>query len=145
MNFQMRAHQQQLQQTVAMHVSPPKLLKGKSKELSVKSSVSTRYEAQLLRKRSHREAHESSIAQVRLRQEQIYVQNAVEGKRMRKNKEQMKMLMDEFEKNYKWTYEHSVRIGELIGMTFHQVSKWNWDQRKKRGIPTERIKKPANA
>jgi len=141
----MRAHQQQLQQKVAMHVSPPKLLKGKSKELSVKSSVSTRNEAQLLRKRSHREAHESSIAQVRLRQEQIYVQNAIEGKRMRKNKEQMKMLMDEFEKNYKWTYEHSVRIGELIGMTFHQVSKWNWDQRKKRGIPTERIKKPANA
>lgn len=100
-----------------MQVSPPKLLKGKSKELSIKSSI--RNEAQLLRKRSHREAHETSIAQVRLRQEQIYVQNAVEGKRMRKNKEQMKMLMDEFDTNYKWTYEHSVRIGELIGMTFH--------------------------
>lgn len=49
--------------------------------------------------------------------------------------------MDEFKKNYKWSYEQSVRIGEKIGMTFHQVSKWNWDQRKKQGIPTERVKK----
>jgi hypothetical protein len=72
-----------------------------------------------LKKRSYREALESSIAQVRLRQEQIYVQNAIEGKRMRKNKGQMSVLVDEFDKNYKWTYEHSVRIGEEIGMTFH--------------------------
>lgn len=46
---------------------------------------------------------------------------------MRKNKDQMVILMAEFKKNYKWSYEQSVRIGEKIGMTFHQVSKWNWD------------------
>ena len=80
---------------------------------------------------------------MRIRQEQIYVSKAVEGKRMRKNKEQMKVLMEEFNKNYKWSYEQAVKISERIGMAYHQVSKWNWDQRKKRGIPTERIKKPA--
>jgi hypothetical protein len=38
---------------------------------------------------------------------------------MRKTKEQMKVLLMEFEKSYKWDYEHSVKIGERIGMTFH--------------------------
>lgn len=63
---------------------------------------------------------------------------------MRKTKDQMRILVEEFKKNYKWSYEHSVKIGQRIGMTFHQVSKWNWDQRKKEGIATERIKKPEN-
>lgn len=61
---------------------------------------------------------------------------------MRKTKEQMKVLMAEFKKDSDWSYEKKIRIGEQIGMTFHQVSKWSWDQRKKVGISTER-KKPA--
>lgn len=71
----------------------------------------------------------------------MYHAKAEPGKRMRKTKEQMTVLLEEFNKSYKWSYEQSVSIGERIGMTFHQVSKWNWDQRKKVGIPTERIKK----
>jgi hypothetical protein len=46
---------------------------------------------------------------------------------MRKSKDQIEVLMAEFDKNFKWSYSQSVKIGEMIGMTFHQVSKWNWD------------------
>jgi hypothetical protein len=35
----------------------------------------------------------------------------VPGKRMRKTKEQMAVLLQEFNKNYKWSYEESVQIG----------------------------------
>eukprot|EP00353_Schmidingerella_taraikaensis_P003537 CAMPEP_0185581660 /NCGR_PEP_ID=MMETSP0434-20130131/18660_1 /TAXON_ID=626734 ORGANISM="Favella taraikaensis, Strain Fe Narragansett Bay" /NCGR_SAMPLE_ID=MMETSP0434 /ASSEMBLY_ACC=CAM_ASM_000379 /LENGTH=38 /DNA_ID= /DNA_START= /DNA_END= /DNA_ORIENTATION= len=33
-----------------------------------------------------------------------------------------------------------MEIAALIDMTPNQVSKWNWDQRKKLGMPTERDK-----
>ncbi len=60
---------------------------------------------------------------------------------MRKDKDQMSILVEEFNKNQKWSYNDKIRIGEQIGMTFHQVSKWNWDYRKKLGISTKRLPK----
>ena len=66
-----------------------------------------------------------------------------EGKRMRKDKDQMEILVAEFEKSSKWSYKDKIRIAEQIGMTFHQVSKWNWDYRKKMGVDTARKKNTA--
>lgn len=82
-----------------------------------------------------------TIGTIRQKQEEAYMKKAQTGRRMRKNGEQMQVLLAEFEKSPKWSYEHAVQIGQRIGMTFHQVSKWNWDQRKLRGISTERKKK----
>ena len=55
----------------------------------------------------------------------------------------METLVAEFEKSNKWSYKDKIRIAELIGMTFHQVSKWNWDYRKKMGVDTARKKNTA--
>ena len=52
----------------------------------------------------------------------------------------MQVLVAEFEKNPKWTYEDKIRIGDMIGMTHFQVAKWNWDYSKKNGVNTKRTK-----
>ena len=42
-----------------------------------------------------------------------------EGKRMRKDRDQMEILVSEFERSNKWSYKDKIRIAEQIGMTFH--------------------------
>ena len=37
-----------------------------------------------------------------------------------------------------WDYSKKIEIAVELGMTLNQVSKWNWDHRKKLGIPTVR-------
>jgi hypothetical protein len=51
----------------------------------------------------------------------------------------METLREEFEKDpVKWDIEKCVEIGNNIGMDRQQVSKWNWDHRKKYGFDTSR-------
>ena len=57
----------------------------------------------------------------------------------------MDILMDYFNKNPDWSYATKIEIAELIDMTPNQVSKWNWDQRKKLGMSTKRKKNAAKA
>lgn len=67
------------------------------------------------------------------------LQYALEGRRQRKNNNQMNILLEEFkEYPYKWDIEKCVEMGNKIGMDRQQVSKWNWDHRKKEGIDTSR-------
>lgn len=61
---------------------------------------------------------------------------------MRKKPDQMGILMKYFDKNPNWTYAIKMEIAAQIGMTPNQVSKWNWDQRKKLNMSTERKKGP---
>jgi len=67
-----------------------------------------------------------------------------EGKRMRKKPDQMGILVQYFDKDPNWTYAKKMEIAAQIGMTPSQVSKWNWDQRKKNKLPTERKKVSPN-
>lgn len=53
----------------------------------------------------------------------------------------MGTLQEYFDKDPNWTYAVKMDIAAQIGMTPNQVSKWNWDQRKKLNMPTERKKK----
>ena len=78
----------------------------------------------------------------RLKLEEKYIEQWEEGRRMRKKPQQMTILMKYFDENPTWSMAKKIQIADEIGMTFHQVSKWNWDQRKKRGISTARKKKP---
>ena len=59
---------------------------------------------------------------------------------MRKKPDQMNILVAEFERNPKWTYKDKIRIASMVGLTHHQVAKWNWDYCKKNGISTKRKK-----
>ena len=52
----------------------------------------------------------------------------------------MRILAEYFNKNPNWSYATKMEIAAQIDMTPNQVSKWNWDQRKKLGMPTERGK-----
>ena len=52
----------------------------------------------------------------------------------------MRILAEYFKKNPNWSYATKMEIAAQIDMTPNQVSKWNWDQRKKLGMPTERGK-----
>ncbi len=69
-----------------------------------------------------------------------YINNAQEDKRMRKTGWQKEYLEEEFKKSNVWTYAQKVQIAAHIGMNYHQVSKWNWDERKKHGISTKRTR-----
>ena len=60
---------------------------------------------------------------------------------MRKKPTQMGILQEYFERDPNWSYATKMEIASNIGMTPNQVSKWNWDQRKKLGMSTERKKK----
>ena len=55
---------------------------------------------------------------------------------MRKNKDQIEVLLRQFNRNPKWDYATKIAIAESLGMTLAQVAKWNWDHRKKLGIST---------
>ena len=59
-------------------------------------------------------------------------------KRFRKTQEQSNYLMKKFKEKTTWTEEEKEAIGKKIGLSAQVVSKWNWDERKKRGLPTER-------
>jgi hypothetical protein len=51
--------------------------------------------------------------------EQDYFEKAQEGRRMRKDRDQMDILVAEFDKNSKWSYKDKISIAAKIGMTFH--------------------------
>lgn len=55
-------------------------------------------------------------------------------RRQRKNKEQLKILENEFLKNPDWTREFIRRISQRLQLRECQVYKWHWDQRKKEGM-----------
>ena len=43
-----------------------------------------------------------------------------------------------FKKDPNWDYPKKIAIASELSMTLQQVSKWNWDHRKKLGLPTDR-------
>lgn len=58
--------------------------------------------------------------------------------RNRKTPEQLDELLKEFKKSTTWSEEDKERIARRIGLDPVTVGKWNWDERKKRGLPTDR-------
>eukprot|EP00347_Sterkiella_histriomuscorum_P018737 403344370 len=52
-------------------------------------------------------------------------------KRQRKNKQQLKILENEYAKNPDWTREYIRKLAESLGLSECQVYKWRWDQLKK--------------
>ena len=52
-------------------------------------------------------------------------------KRFRKNDDQVKILLHEFNENPYWTKEIVTELAEKTGLSEAQVYKWNWDYRKK--------------
>ena len=70
-----------------------------------------------------------------------YLDQWEEGRRMRKKPDQMAALVKYFNESPEWSMAKKIQIADEIGMTFHQISKWNWDYRKKMGIATSRKKK----
>jgi hypothetical protein len=51
--------------------------------------------------------------------------------RMRKNKQQLKILENEYEKDPNWTRERVIHLSATLGLRECQVYKWHWDQTKK--------------
>lgn len=86
------------------------------------------------------ESSESSLVQARMRVEKQYFKNLSEGRRLRKNSEEIGVLLQHFNRNPIWDYPTKIAIAEQLGMTFGQISKWNWDHRKKLGMCTTRTK-----
>jgi hypothetical protein len=52
-------------------------------------------------------------------------------RRKRKNKDQIKILENEFEKDANWSREKMAYLSMKIGLSEGQIYKWNWDHRKK--------------
>lgn len=77
----------------------------------------------------------------RLMLERNYMEKHKDGQRMMKRPYQQQVLHDYFQENPDWSYSTKVQIASQIGMTSNQVSKWNWDQRKKLGMSTQRRSK----
>jgi len=50
-----------------------------------------------------------------------------EEKRRRKNKEQIKVLQNEYTKNQNWTRAFMKELAKTTGLKASQVYKWNWD------------------
>ncbi len=58
-------------------------------------------------------------------------------RRQRKNKEQLKILENEFLKNPDWSRDYIRNISKKLGLRECQVYKWHWDQRKKEGMSVD--------
>jgi hypothetical protein len=48
-------------------------------------------------------------------------------KRRRKNRDQVKILQNEYSKNNNWTRSFMKELAQKIGLKPSQVYKWNWD------------------
>ncbi|CDW74915.1 UNKNOWN [Stylonychia lemnae] len=55
-------------------------------------------------------------------------------RRQRKNKDQIKLLENEYKKTQNWTRDYIKKISARLGLRECQVYKWHWDQRKKDGV-----------
>ena len=53
------------------------------------------------------------------------------NKRRRKTKEQIKLLMEEYSRFQNWDKQDMDEIAGRLHMSFAQVYKWHWDQKKK--------------
>ena len=76
--------------------------------------------------------------QRRIKLDREYFSKLEDGKRYRKNKNQIKRLKEIYAQDPVWDYSKKITIAEELGMTLQQVSKWNWDHRKKNGVSTVR-------
>ena len=76
--------------------------------------------------------------QRRIKLDKQYFSKLEDGKRYRKNKTQIKRLKEIYDQDPVWDYSKKITIAEELGMTLQQVSKWNWDHRKKNGVSTVR-------
>ena len=52
-------------------------------------------------------------------------------KRLRKNQDQYKILLAEFQKSQNWEKDHLRALSERVGLSMAQIYKWNWDMRRK--------------
>ena len=52
-------------------------------------------------------------------------------KRQRKNREQIKLLENEYTKRQNWDRDYIMMIAKKLGLRDCQVYKWHWDQVKK--------------
>ena len=52
-------------------------------------------------------------------------------KRNRKNNDQVKVLIEEFNRNAHWSKELVLHLAEATGLSEVQVYKWSWDYKKK--------------
>jgi hypothetical protein len=55
-------------------------------------------------------------------------------RRLRKNKDQIKVLENEYKKNADWSRDYAKKLAKSLGLSDCQVYKWHWDQRKKDGL-----------
>ena len=56
-------------------------------------------------------------------------------KRKRKNTDQLKTLMREFERNPNWSKDTLLEVSRKTGLSEAQVYKWGWDQKRKKYGP----------
>ncbi len=56
-------------------------------------------------------------------------------KRKRKNNDQLKTLMREFDRNPNWSKETLLEVSKKTGLSEAQVYKWGWDQKRKKYGP----------
>jgi hypothetical protein len=63
-----------------------------------------------------------------------------EEKRRRKNKDQVKILQNEYLKNPAWDRAYMKELAKKTGLKPSQVYKWNWDQKKKE-IEDQKLKR----
>ena len=58
------------------------------------------------------------------------------GKRIRIQPDQIDILKENFEKDANWSYDMKIEIGLKVGLNPTQVKKWNYDEKKRRGMAT---------
>ena len=49
------------------------------------------------------------------------------SRRLRKNQDQYKILLNEFDKEQIWSKERIHELAETSGLSWAQIYKWNWD------------------
>mmetsp|Transcript_16279 Transcript_16279/g.11469 ORF Transcript_16279/g.11469 Transcript_16279/m.11469 type:complete len:101 (+) Transcript_16279:1024-1326(+) len=77
--------------------------------------------------------------------EQQVTDEGSKRRRQRKNNNQRSALEAEYLQNSEWSFDKKRELAIKFGMSVNQVSKWNWDRRKKDGIDTTRKAKDKNS
>ena len=76
------------------------------------------------------------MAMTRMRYQANYLSNWKPGRRLRIQPAQISLLTGYFEDDPDWSFERKLEIAGLTGLSTAQVKKWNFDEKKRRGMET---------
>ena len=80
------------------------------------------------------------MAKIREQYKESYLKDWRLGKKHRFSSDQVAILTEYFDQDHDWDFQKKMVIAKTIGLNLCQVKKWNYDEKRRRGMPYKATK-----